>query len=126
MSLLQNRQLKGFRGLFNRASKTSVDTGLPLRKRSLSDHLLRRTASAPAKGRKKTKMALVEAAGERKDSTSEALQAQEVPTDRRTSPRVSLQHRPISMPLERLLQGQLSLTSPDQRSDPITDTIIGE
>ncbi|CAF90932.1 unnamed protein product [Tetraodon nigroviridis] len=57
----KGHQLRGIRGLFNRSSKSSVDTNSGgLRKRSLSDHLLRRTASAPAKGRKKTKMALSE------------------------------------------------------------------
>ncbi|XP_031429589.1 1-phosphatidylinositol 4,5-bisphosphate phosphodiesterase eta-1 isoform X3 [Clupea harengus] len=121
----KNRQLKGIRGLFNKGSKASVENGLPMRKRSLSDHLLRRTASAPAKGRRKTKMALAEAAEDRKNSTGEALQAQEVALDRRTSPRAPLQHRPVSMPLEKLLQGQLSLASPDQgKPDPITDTLI--
>ncbi|XP_048121336.1 1-phosphatidylinositol 4,5-bisphosphate phosphodiesterase eta-1 isoform X2 [Alosa alosa] len=122
----KNRQLKGIRGLFNRGTtKTLVDTGLPVRKRSLSDHLLRRTASAPAKGRRKTKMTLSEVTEERKYSTGEALQAQEVAVGRRSSPRAALQHRPVSMPLERLLQGQLNLTSPDQeRPDPITDTLI--
>ncbi|KAL2095663.1 hypothetical protein ACEWY4_007811 [Coilia grayii] len=117
----KNRQLKGIRGLFNKSSKRSVDTGLPLRKRSLSDHLLRRTASAPAKGRKKTKMCLAESAEERKSSTGEALQEQEVVAVDRC-PRAPLQHRPLSMPLERLLQDQLSLTSPD-KPDPITEAL---
>lgn len=121
---LQNRQLKGIRGLFNKSSKRSVDTGLPLRKRSLSDHLLRRTASAPAKGRKKTKMCLAESAEERKSSTGEALQEQEVVAVNRC-PRAPLQHRPLSMPLERLLQDQLSLTSPD-KPDPITEALTSE
>ena len=72
-------------------------------------------------------MALAEAAEDRKNSTGEALQAQEVALDRHTSPRGPLQHRPVSMPLEKLLQGQLSLASPDQgKPDPITDTLIGE
>ncbi|XP_042150906.1 1-phosphatidylinositol 4,5-bisphosphate phosphodiesterase eta-1-like [Oncorhynchus tshawytscha] len=58
----KGRQLRGIRGLFNRPSKSSVDTscGSALRKRSISDHLLRRTASAPANRRKKTKMKLAE------------------------------------------------------------------
>ncbi|MEQ2298620.1 1-phosphatidylinositol 4,5-bisphosphate phosphodiesterase eta-1 [Ameca splendens] len=57
----KSHQLRGIRGFFHRSSKSSVDTNTSgLRKRSISDHLLRRTASAPAKGRKKTKMALSE------------------------------------------------------------------
>eukprot|EP00066_Takifugu_rubripes_P017552 XP_011606818.1 PREDICTED: 1-phosphatidylinositol 4,5-bisphosphate phosphodiesterase eta-1 [Takifugu rubripes] len=57
----KGHQLRGIRGLFNRSSKSSIETNSGgLRKRSISDHLLRRTASAPAKGRKKTKMALSE------------------------------------------------------------------
>uniref|UniRef100_A0A8C2WKE2 Phosphoinositide phospholipase C n=1 Tax=Cyclopterus lumpus TaxID=8103 RepID=A0A8C2WKE2_CYCLU len=100
-------QLRGIRSLFNRSSKSSVDTNSGgLRKRSISDHLLRRTASAPAKGRKKTKM--------------------EVGVEKSYEPRGPLIHRPISMPLDRLLQGQLSLCSPDKEQNDIgSDTVIG-
>uniref|UniRef100_A0A672GCE7 Phosphoinositide phospholipase C n=1 Tax=Salarias fasciatus TaxID=181472 RepID=A0A672GCE7_SALFA len=95
----KGHQLRGIRGFFNRSSKSSVDTNASgLRKRSISDHLLRRTASAPAKGRKKTKM-------------------RNCPG--RLQPRAPLIHRPISMPLDRLLQGQLSLCSPDKEQQDI-------
>lgn len=122
----QGRQLRGFRGLFNKSSKSSVDTniGVPPRKRSITDHLLRRTASAPAKGRKKTKMPLAEAPHDRKQSTGDSQ-----PTDieRRTDKRKTLQHRPVSMPLEKLLHGNLNLTSPEQEeTDPGPDTITGQ
>ncbi|KAL7879119.1 hypothetical protein AOLI_G00100930 [Acnodon oligacanthus] len=122
----KGRQLRGFRGLFSKSSKCSVDThiGVPPRKRSISNHLLRRTASAPAKGRKKTKMALSETAldRDRKDSNGD-LKQQAV--ERRMGPRMALQHRPASMPLDRLLQSRLTLSSPETDGpDPGADTII--
>lgn len=154
LSTHQGRQLRGIRGLFNRPSKSSVDTscGSALRKRSISDHLLRRTASAPANRRKKTKMKLAESStsisdrkasiSDRKASISdgkdrvwagagaegEGSRNRErdmdgVMVERRPTP---LTHRPISMPLERLLQGQLSLCSPnEEQTDLGADTLIG-
>nr|XP_055029923.1 1-phosphatidylinositol 4,5-bisphosphate phosphodiesterase eta-1 isoform X1 [Misgurnus anguillicaudatus] len=120
----KGRQLRGFRGFFNRSSKSSVDTniGVPPRKRSISDHILRRTASAPAKGRKKIKMPLAEASHEGKQSTGDS---QSTEREKRMGNRKVLQHRPISMPLDKLLNSNLTLTSPDQESpDPGPDTII--
>ncbi|XP_077050730.1 1-phosphatidylinositol 4,5-bisphosphate phosphodiesterase eta-1 isoform X2 [Siphateles boraxobius] len=120
----KGRQLRGFRGLFNRSSKSSVDTniGVPPRKRSITDHLLRRTASAPAKGRKKTKMPLAEATYDRKLSTGDS---QSTHVERRAGNRRALQHRPASMPLDKLLNTHLSLSTPDRKgSDPGSDTII--
>lgn len=134
---LQGHQLRGIRGLFNRSSKSSVDTNSGgLRKRSISDHLLRRTASAPAKGRKKTKMVLSESVASISDPKNatgagtggEGVSGKEggVVVEKRLQPRAPLIHRPISMPLERLLQGQLSLCSPDkEQHDMGADTIIG-
>ncbi|XP_070826690.1 1-phosphatidylinositol 4,5-bisphosphate phosphodiesterase eta-1 isoform X1 [Chaetodon trifascialis] len=131
----KGHQLRGIRGLFNRSSKSSVDTNSSgLRKRSISDHLLRRTASAPAKGRKKTKMALSESVAsisDQKNSTGageggEGMSGKEGGVERRLQPRAPLTHRPISMPLDRLLQGQLSLCSPDkEQHDMGADTVIG-
>ncbi|KAM9441638.1 1-phosphatidylinositol 4,5-bisphosphate phosphodiesterase eta-1-like [Salvelinus alpinus] len=143
----KGRQLRGIRGLFNRSSKSSVDTscGSALRKRSISDHLLRRTASAPANRRKKTKMKLAESStsiSDRKASISDSKDRvwagagaggegsrnrerdmEGVMVERCPTP---LTHRPISMPLERLLQGQLSLCSPNQeQTDLGADTLIG-
>ncbi|XP_056214843.1 1-phosphatidylinositol 4,5-bisphosphate phosphodiesterase eta-1 isoform X6 [Falco biarmicus] len=99
----KNKQLIGLRGLFNKNLKhNSAETsGHYVRKRSIGDRILRRTASAPAKGRKKSKMGFLEAT-EIKDSASE-------PTDlkdkegvvRRTSR--SLQTRPASMPVDKYL-----------------------
>uniref|UniRef100_A0AAQ5YF96 Phosphoinositide phospholipase C n=1 Tax=Amphiprion ocellaris TaxID=80972 RepID=A0AAQ5YF96_AMPOC len=119
----KGHQLRGIRGFFNRSSKSSVDTNASgLRKRSISDHLLRRTASAPAKGRKKTKMVLSESVASISDQKSitgagpggEGVSGKERGAERRLQPRAPLIHRPISMPLDRLLQGQLSLCSPDK------------
>uniref|UniRef100_A0A669CCY9 Phosphoinositide phospholipase C n=1 Tax=Oreochromis niloticus TaxID=8128 RepID=A0A669CCY9_ORENI len=110
----KSNQLRGIRGFFNRSSKSSVDTNSSgPRKRSISDHLLRRTASAPAKGRKKTKMMLSESVASISDQKNG------------TGPRAPLIHRPISMPLDRLLQGQLSICSPDkEQHDMGADTVI--
>ncbi|XP_034723097.1 1-phosphatidylinositol 4,5-bisphosphate phosphodiesterase eta-1 isoform X2 [Etheostoma cragini] len=133
----KGHQLRGIRGLFNRSSKSSVDTNSSdLRKRSISDHLLRRTASAPAKGRKKTKMALSESLAsisDQKNSSgagagarAQGVSGKEGGVERRYQPRGPLTHRPMSMPLDRLLQGQLSLCSPDKdQQDMGSDSVIG-
>ncbi|XP_040902293.1 1-phosphatidylinositol 4,5-bisphosphate phosphodiesterase eta-1 isoform X2 [Toxotes jaculatrix] len=131
----KGHQLRGIRGLFNRSSKSSVDTNSGgLRKRSISDHLLRRTASAPAKGRKKTKMVLSESVAsisDHKNGTGagtggEGVSGKEGGVEKRLQPRGPLIHRPISMPLDRLLQGQLSLCSSDkEQHDMGADTVIG-
>ncbi|PWA22106.1 hypothetical protein CCH79_00010353, partial [Gambusia affinis] len=132
----KGHQLRGIRGFFNRSSKSSVDTNASgLRKRSISDHLLRRTASAPAKGRKKTKMALSESVASISDhrngtdagaSGGEGLSARAEGAEKPLQPRAPLVHRPVSMPLDRLLQGQLSICSPDKEQHDVgADTIIG-
>uniref|UniRef100_A0A3P9B6Z6 Phosphoinositide phospholipase C n=1 Tax=Maylandia zebra TaxID=106582 RepID=A0A3P9B6Z6_9CICH len=125
----KSNQLRGIRGFFNRSSKSSVDTNSSgPRKRSISDHLLRRTASAPAKGRKKTKMMLSESVAsisDHKNGTGaaaaggEGVSGKEGGMERRLQPRAPLIHRPISMPLDRLLQGQLSICSPDKEQHDI-------
>ncbi|XP_062275426.1 1-phosphatidylinositol 4,5-bisphosphate phosphodiesterase eta-1 [Scomber scombrus] len=128
----KGNQLRGIRGLFNRSSKSCVDTTGGLRKRSISDHFLRRTASAPAKGRKKTKMALSESVASISDhkngtgAVGEDMSGKERVVEKRYQPRAPLTHRPISMPLDRLLQGQLSLCSSDKEQHEMgADTVIG-
>ncbi|CAL9684088.1 unnamed protein product [Knipowitschia caucasica] len=135
----KGNQLRGIRGLFNRSSKSSVDTNTGgLRKRSISDHLLRRTASAPAKGRKKRKMPPSESVASISDQRSgtgataaaaggeQSTSGQFSGTERRFQPRSPLIHRPMSMPLDRLLQGQLSLGSPDtEKQETGSDSGIG-
>ncbi|NWU18126.1 PLCH1 phosphodiesterase, partial [Cephalopterus ornatus] len=99
----KSKQLIGLRGLFNKSPKQGCAeaAGNYVRKRSLGERLLRRTASAPAKGRKKSKMGFLEAA-EMKDSASE-------PTDLKDKegvvrrPKRSLQARPASMPVDKYL-----------------------
>ncbi|XP_049659192.1 1-phosphatidylinositol 4,5-bisphosphate phosphodiesterase eta-1 isoform X10 [Accipiter gentilis] len=102
----KNKQLIGLRGLFNKNPKhNSAETsGHYVRKRSIGDRILRRTASAPAKGRKKSKMGFLEAT-EIKDSASEPVDLKDREgVVRRTSR--SLQARPASMPVDKyLLEG---------------------
>ncbi|NXS66370.1 PLCH1 phosphodiesterase, partial [Pandion haliaetus] len=99
----KNKQLIGLRGLFNKNPKhNSAETsGHYVRKRSIGDRILRRTASAPAKGRKKSKMGFLEAT-EIKDSASEPVDLKDREgVVRRTSR--SLQARPASMPVDKYL-----------------------
>ncbi|XP_058243870.1 1-phosphatidylinositol 4,5-bisphosphate phosphodiesterase eta-1 isoform X1 [Hemibagrus wyckioides] len=121
----KGRQLRGFRGLFSKGSKCSVDTqiGVLPRKRSLSNHLLRRTASAPAKGRKKTKMVLSETSLDKEESSNGDLKQQAV---EKVGRRMGLQHRPVSMPLERLLQGRLTVSSSEQEGPDTGASTITE
>ncbi|KFP12281.1 1-phosphatidylinositol 4,5-bisphosphate phosphodiesterase eta-1, partial [Egretta garzetta] len=98
----KNKQLIGLRGLFHKNPKhNSAETsGHYVRKRSIGDRILRRTASAPAKGRKKSKMGFLEAT-EIKDSASEPIDLKDKGVVRRTSR--SLQARPASMPVDKYL-----------------------
>ncbi|NXE37502.1 PLCH1 phosphodiesterase, partial [Ptilorrhoa leucosticta] len=109
----KSKQLIGLRGLFSKAPKAGAAeaSGHHVRKRSIGERILRRTASAPAKGRKKSKMGFLEAA-EMKDSTSE-------PTDLKDKegvvrrPNRSLQARPVSMPVDRFLMVELPCPAED-------------
>uniref|UniRef100_F6USU1 Phosphoinositide phospholipase C n=1 Tax=Callithrix jacchus TaxID=9483 RepID=F6USU1_CALJA len=103
----KNRQLQGLKGLFNKNPRhsSSENNSHYVRKRSIGDRILRRTASAPAKGRKKSKMGFQEMV-EIKDSVSEATRDQDGVLRRTTR---SLQARPVSMPIDRNLLGALSL-----------------
>ncbi|NWT70268.1 PLCH1 phosphodiesterase, partial [Prunella himalayana] len=109
----KSKQLMGLRGLFSKAPKAgAAEAGGPhVRKRSIGERILRRTASAPAKGRKKSKMGFLEAA-EMKDSASE-------PTDLKDKegvvrrPNRTLQARPASMPVDRFLMVELPCPEED-------------
>ncbi|XP_049631193.1 1-phosphatidylinositol 4,5-bisphosphate phosphodiesterase eta-1 [Suncus etruscus] len=106
----KSRQLQGLKGLFSRTPRPGATEGTPhpVRKRSLGDRILRRSASAPAKGRKKSKLGLQEVVDSR-DSLSEAPRE---PTGvLRRAPR-SLQARPVSMPVDKILLGARSLPFP--------------
>nr|XP_044987622.1 1-phosphatidylinositol 4,5-bisphosphate phosphodiesterase eta-1 isoform X2 [Jaculus jaculus] len=103
----KNRQLQGLKGLFNKNPRhsSSDNNSQCIRKRSIGDRILRRTASAPAKGRKKSKIGFQEMV-EIKDSVSESTQDQDGILRRTTR---SLQVRPVSMPIDKSLLGALSL-----------------
>ncbi|VFV32686.1 phospholipase c eta 1 [Lynx pardinus] len=111
----KNRQLQGLKGLFNKNPRhgSSENNSHYVRKRSIGDRILRRTASAPAKGRKKSKMGFQEMV-EIKDSVSEAARDQDGVLRRTTR---SLQERPVSMPVDRSLLGALSLPVSETAKD---------
>nr|XP_034989549.1 1-phosphatidylinositol 4,5-bisphosphate phosphodiesterase eta-1 isoform X2 [Zootoca vivipara] len=116
----KNKQLIGLRGLFHKNPKhNSVENSANyIRKRSIGERILRRTASAPAKGRKKSKMGFQEVT-ELKESVSEATNLKEKEGILRRTSR-SLQARPISMPVDKYLL--VGLPSPDQEAPPVADT----
>ncbi|XP_057172025.1 1-phosphatidylinositol 4,5-bisphosphate phosphodiesterase eta-1 isoform X4 [Ursus arctos] len=103
----KNRQLQGLKGLFNKNPRhgSSENNSHYVRKRSIGDRILRRTASAPAKGRKKSKMGFQEMV-EIKDSVSEASRDHDGVLRRTTR---SLQERPVSLPVDKSLLGALTL-----------------
>ncbi|XP_029472439.1 1-phosphatidylinositol 4,5-bisphosphate phosphodiesterase eta-1 isoform X2 [Rhinatrema bivittatum] len=104
----KNRQFMGLKGLFNKNPKhNSLDnSNACIRKRSIGDRILRRTASAPAKGRKKTKMGFQETT-DFKDTASETFATKDKEVVIRRNAR-SLQARPVSMPVDRFLLGGLA------------------
>ncbi|KAM5335540.1 1-phosphatidylinositol 4,5-bisphosphate phosphodiesterase eta-1 isoform 4-T6 [Glossophaga mutica] len=111
----KNRQLQGLKGLFNKNPRhsSSETSSHYVRKRSIGDRILRRTASAPAKGRKKSKMGFQEMV-EIKDSVSEVARDQDGVVRRTTR---SLQARPVSMPVDKCLLGSLSLPASETAED---------
>ncbi|XP_061493088.1 1-phosphatidylinositol 4,5-bisphosphate phosphodiesterase eta-1 isoform X2 [Rhineura floridana] len=113
----KNKQLIGLRGLFNKNPKhNSVENNAHyIRKRSIGERILRRTASAPAKGRKKSKMGFQEAT-ELKESVCEATDLKDKEGVLRRTSR-SLQARPISMPVDKYLL--MGLPSPDKDAAPV-------
>ncbi|XP_074403667.1 1-phosphatidylinositol 4,5-bisphosphate phosphodiesterase eta-1 isoform X4 [Zonotrichia albicollis] len=109
----KSKQLMGLRGLFSKAPKagTAEPSGHHARKRSIGERILRRTASAPAKGRKKSKMGFLEAA-EMKDSASEPADLKDKDGVLRRPNRPS-QARPASMPVDRFLMVELPCPAQD-------------
>ncbi|XP_062355366.1 1-phosphatidylinositol 4,5-bisphosphate phosphodiesterase eta-1 [Cinclus cinclus] len=103
----KSKQLMGLRGLFSKAPKagTAEPSGQHARKRSIGERILRRTASAPAKGRKKSKMGFLEAADIR-DSASEPADLKDKEGVVRR-PNRTLQARPASVPVDRFLMVEL-------------------
>ncbi|KAJ6669428.1 hypothetical protein lerEdw1_008237 [Lerista edwardsae] len=113
----KNKQLIGLRGLFHKNSKHSPadNSANYVRKRSIGERFLRRTASAPAKGRKKNKTEVTEL----KESVSEGTDLKDKDGVLRRTSR-SLQARPISMPVDKYLL--MGLPSPDQDDTVAADT----
>uniref|UniRef100_A0A803VAV4 Phosphoinositide phospholipase C n=1 Tax=Ficedula albicollis TaxID=59894 RepID=A0A803VAV4_FICAL len=109
----KSKQLMGLRGLFSKAPKagTAEPGGHHVRKRSIGERILRRTASAPAKGRKKSKMGFLEAADIR-DSASEPADLKDKEGVVRR-PNRTLQARPASMPVDRFLMVELPCPAED-------------
>ncbi|KAL2301390.1 hypothetical protein Nmel_011961 [Mimus melanotis] len=109
----KSKQLMGLRGLFSKAPKagTAEASGHHVRKRSIGERILRRTASAPAKGRKKSKMGFLEAA-DIKDSASEPADLKDKEGVVRR-PNRTLQARPASMPVDRFLMVELPCPAQD-------------
>ncbi|PIO32846.1 hypothetical protein AB205_0199940, partial [Aquarana catesbeiana] len=116
----KNRQFIGLKGLFTKNSKhSSVESNGHIRKRSIGDRILRRTASAPAKGRKKTKMVFQEST-ESRDLPCEVSGAKEKDAVIRRTSR-SLQARPVSMPVDKFVLGAFEpSTSKDTKSNDIS------
>ncbi|XP_066456241.1 1-phosphatidylinositol 4,5-bisphosphate phosphodiesterase eta-1 [Eleutherodactylus coqui] len=122
----KNRQFIGLKGLFNKSTKHgSVESNGHIRKRSIGDRILRRTASAPAKGRKKTKMVFQEST-ESKDLPCEVVStAKEKDVVMRRTSR-SLQARPVSMPVDKFLLGAFEpSTSQSSKDAKINDIASG-
>ncbi|NWR89157.1 PLCH1 phosphodiesterase, partial [Furnarius figulus] len=113
----KSKQLIGLRGLFNKTPKQGCAeaSGNYVRKRSLGERILRRTASAPAKGRKKSKMGFLEAA-DMKDSASEPTELKDKEGVVRR-PKRSLQARPASMPVDKYLLVGLPCPAEDAAQD---------
>ncbi|KAM7013865.1 1-phosphatidylinositol 4,5-bisphosphate phosphodiesterase eta-1 [Passerculus sandwichensis] len=109
----KSKQLMGLRGLFSKAPKAGAAEpgGHHARKRSIGERILRRTASAPAKGRKKSKMGFLEAA-EMKDSASEPADLKDKDGVLRR-PNRPAQARPASMPVDRFLMVELPCPAQD-------------
>ncbi|XP_064241091.1 1-phosphatidylinositol 4,5-bisphosphate phosphodiesterase eta-1 isoform X3 [Passer domesticus] len=109
----KSKQLMGLRGLFSKAPKAGAAEASAhhARKRSIGERILRRTASAPAKGRKKSKMGFLEAA-EMKDSASEPADLKDKEGVVRR-PNRSSQARPASMPVDRFLMVELPCPAED-------------
>ncbi|XP_043926443.1 1-phosphatidylinositol 4,5-bisphosphate phosphodiesterase eta-1 isoform X2 [Protopterus annectens] len=115
----KNRQLMGLKGLFNKTPKhystESSSSGYGVRKRSFGDRILRRSASAPAKGRKKSKIGFQEITGEAKEGTSDCNNTDKECVIKRESK--SLVIRPVSVPVDRLLVSGLTPLALDSVND---------
>ncbi|XP_041061150.1 1-phosphatidylinositol 4,5-bisphosphate phosphodiesterase eta-1 [Carcharodon carcharias] len=104
------QQLMGLKGLFNKNTKyasVNRNSGNFTQKKSFGNRILRRTASAPTKGSKKSKSVLLEMCTELRQRESNPLNCsrQETHSKRGTK---KLQTRPTSMPVDKLLYGEIT------------------
>ncbi|CAJ0928499.1 unnamed protein product [Ranitomeya imitator] len=121
----KNRQFIGLKGFFNRSTKRgSVESNGHIRKRSIGERILRRTASAPAKGRKKTKMVFQEST-DSKDFPCEVSGAKEKDVVMRRTSR-SLQARPVSMPVDKFFLGAFEPSTSESSKDAKLNDIGNE
>ncbi|XP_073435123.1 1-phosphatidylinositol 4,5-bisphosphate phosphodiesterase eta-1 isoform X3 [Dendrobates tinctorius] len=121
----KNKQFIGLKGFFNRSTKRgSVESNGHIRKRSIGERILRRTASAPAKGRKKTKMVFQEST-DSKDFPCEVSATKEKDVVMRRTSR-SLQARPVSMPVDKFLLGAFEPSTSESSKDTRLNDIGNE
>uniref|UniRef100_UPI00398F7C09 1-phosphatidylinositol 4,5-bisphosphate phosphodiesterase eta-1 n=1 Tax=Pristiophorus japonicus TaxID=55135 RepID=UPI00398F7C09 len=118
------QQLMGLKGLFNKNPKypsVNSNRGNFMQKKSFGNRILRRTASAPTKGRKKSKSMLLETYPELSQQESNPLDSsrQETHSKRGTK---KLQTRPTSMPVDKLLYGEISPPAGERRDSHETNT----
>uniref|UniRef100_A0A4W3GDY2 Phosphoinositide phospholipase C n=1 Tax=Callorhinchus milii TaxID=7868 RepID=A0A4W3GDY2_CALMI len=122
---INTRQLLGLKGLFNKSPKYSFmdnNCGYFMRKKSLGNRILRRTASAPAKGRKKSKSLLLETLSEAKEQEPDLSDSQEKGTRAKRDTKKT-QARPVSMPVDKLLDGDMSHTA-DQKEKCLLQLLL--
>ncbi|XP_078059738.1 1-phosphatidylinositol 4,5-bisphosphate phosphodiesterase eta-1 [Mustelus asterias] len=104
------QQLMGLKGLFNKNTKNASgnkNRGNFTQKKSFGNRILRRTASAPTKGGKKSKSVLLETCTELKPKESDPLECSRQETRSRCGMK-KLQTRPASMPVDKLLYGEIT------------------
>ncbi|XP_038671803.1 1-phosphatidylinositol 4,5-bisphosphate phosphodiesterase eta-1 isoform X2 [Scyliorhinus canicula] len=112
------QQLMGLKGLFNKNSKNASvnrNRGNFTQKKSFGNRILRRTASAPTKGSKKSKSVNLEMCTELRQKESNPLDCSRQETQSKCGTR-KLQTRPASMPVDKLFYGEM-LPPVDERPD---------
>ncbi|XP_048460563.1 1-phosphatidylinositol 4,5-bisphosphate phosphodiesterase eta-1 [Rhincodon typus] len=119
------QQLMGLKGLFNKNTEyasVNRNRGNFIRKKSFGNRVLRRTASAPTKESKKGKSVLLEMCTELKQQESKSLDSRRHETQSKHGTK-KLQTRPSSMPVDKLLYGEVTpLTAERQRNSETKTT----
>ncbi|XP_051874452.1 1-phosphatidylinositol 4,5-bisphosphate phosphodiesterase eta-1 [Pristis pectinata] len=117
------KQLMGLKSLFSKNPKypsVNNNQGNVIQKKSFGNQILRRTASAPTKERKKSKSVLLETCTDLSEQEANPLNSskQETCSKRGTK---KLRVRPTSMPVDNLLYGEMSPPAVE-KSEPKTGT----